>query len=344
MPQRERIDLGDVAAWPNLEAALWQAARGKRARPDVAAFLADAQPGLNRLRAALLDGRLPDGSLRRFAIRDPKPRIIHAAPFIDRIAHHALVRLMESRLERALLPTSFACRPGRGVHAALQHAQALIRQRPTAWTLKLDVEHFFPNIEHARLLALLQRRFKGSAMRLVEAVVHGHASAPGRRLPIGSLTSQHFANQYLGELDRAALARPECLAHLRYMDDVVLWCPSLDTARALHEYLAGFASHILALKLKPPAIQRCDRGLALCGMRLGPRGIRLGLRRQRSWRQHWRAARERWLSGIDDDNAHQRACDMLRALAMPAEAARWQRGVIARWPLEVHGWMPEPAP
>ena len=344
MPQRERIDLYDVAAWPNLEAALWQAARGKRARPDVAAFLADAQPGLNRLRAALQGGRLPDGSLRRFAIRDPKPRIIHAAPFIDRIAHHALVRLMEPRLERALLPTSFACRPGRGVHAALLYAQDLMRQRPLAWTLKLDVEHFFPNIEHVRLLALLRRRFKGSAMRLVENIVHGHASAPGRGLPIGSLTSQHFANQYLGELDRAALARPECLAHLRYMDDLVLWCPSLDAARALHGYLAAFARDDLALTLKPPAIQRCDRGLALCGMRLGPRGIRLGLRRQRAWRQHWRAARERWLGGVDADNAHQRACDMLRALALPASAARWQRGVMAHWPVDADGRLPEPGP
>jgi hypothetical protein len=89
MPKRQRIDLADVAAWPNLEAALWQAARGKRSRPDVAAFLADAPARLAQVQAALLAGRLPDGRLRSFAIRDPKLRTIHAAPFADRVAHHA---------------------------------------------------------------------------------------------------------------------------------------------------------------------------------------------------------------------------------------------------------------
>lgn len=329
MPQRDRIDLADVAAPPNLAAALWAAARGKRSRPDVAAYLADAPQQLDRLHQALLQARLPDGRLHRFAIGDPKPRIIHAAPFADRVAHHALARLMAPRLERALVPTSFACRPGLGVHAALLHAQALIARWPLAWTLKLDVEHCFPNIDHARLLALLQRRFKGSALGLVAAVVQGHASAPGRGLPIGSLTSQHFANQYLGELDRAALARPECQAHLRYMDDLVLWCPSLAAARDLHAHLDSFTTEVLALKLKPPVIQRADRGLALCGMRLGPRGIRLGLRRQRAWRAQCRAALWRFDQGLDDEPAHQRVCDQLRALALPARPVRWQQAVLA---------------
>ena len=252
----------------------------------------------------------------------------------------ALVRLMEPRLERALVPTSFACRPGRGVHAALLHAQANMQRTPMGWTLKLDVEHCFPNIDHARLLALLHRRFKGSAMRLIETIVHAHATAPGRGLPIGSLTSQHFANQFLGELDRAALVQSECLAHVRYMDDVVLWCTSLAGARALHVYLAQFACDVLGLRLKPPIIQRCDKGLALCGMRLGPRGIRLGVRRQQTWRRYWYVARQRWQQGPDDDRAHQRACDTLRAMALPAKAARWQWSVLARKPFEAQVYEP----
>lgn len=189
MPQRQRIDLADVAAWPNLEAALWQAARGKRSRPDVAAFLADAPARLAEVQAALLAG---------------------------------------------------------------------------------------------------------------------HASAPGRGLPIGSLTSQHLANQFLGELDRAALAHPACLRHARYMDDIVLWCAGRAQAQALLAALQA-AVAVLGLQFKPPRMQPVARGLRLCGFRLGPQGLRFGLRRQRAWRAAWLQARWRWQQGLDDDAAHLRA-------------------------------------
>ena len=97
---------------------------------SLAAFMADAPAQLARVQEALLAGRLPDGRLRVFAIQDPKPRLIHAAPFADRVAHHALMRQMAGRLEQALVPTSFACRPGLGLHAALLHAQRQMLAQP----------------------------------------------------------------------------------------------------------------------------------------------------------------------------------------------------------------------
>ena len=295
MPRRARIDLSDVAAWDNLEVALWSAARRKRTRPDVAAFLAAGPRALARVQQALLAGRLPDGGGHGFRIRDPKPRLIHAATFPDRVAHHALMRLLEPRLEQALVPTSFACRPGRGVHAALRHAQACAQRWP--WHLKLDVRHYFPAIPHAPLLALLARRFKGSALILVQRILEGHQDSPGRGLPIGALTSQHFANQYLGEADRFALARPECRAHLRYMDDLVLWCVGRTEGRALHRALARFCGERLGLELKPPVLMPVSAGLGLCGMRVYPGTIKLGRRRKRRWKQcrrHWEG---RWSRG-----------------------------------------------
>lgn len=330
MPQRVRIELADVAARPNLEQALWRAARGKRARPDVAVLLADAESQLGRIAQALRQGRLPDGRLRAFAIRDPKPRIIHAAPFVDRVAHHALINLLAPRLEQALVPSSFACRPGLGVHRALLAAQQHMHGHVDGWVLKLDVAHCFPTIAHDRLLALLARRMKGSAFALVEHIVHAHCAAPGHGLPIGSLTSQHFANQFLGELDRAALAHPACLAHVRYMDDLLLWCRSRADALVLLQVMQDFAERQLGLALKPPLLQRCRVGVPFCGLHLGPRGLRLGTRRRRAWPRQWLLARARWQGGLDDDLAHQRRCDALRSLVWPAQPQRWQRGVLAR--------------
>lgn len=330
MPRRLRIDLCDIAAWGNLEAALWAAARGKRSRPDVAAFLADAERNLARVGDALLAGRLPDGGCDRFRIHDPKPRIIHAAPFPDRVAQHALMRLMEPVLERALVPTSFACRPGLGVHAALAHAQACARRWP--WTLKLDVRHYFPAIPHERLLALLERRIKGSALVLVRHIVEAHGDTPGHGLPIGALTSQHFANQYLGEADRHALALGACRGHLRYMDDIVLWCEDRAAGRALHREMAAFCSERLGLELKPPVLTPSTAGLGLCGMRVYPGTIKLGRRRRRAFRErrrHWEAC---WRRGEIDDAGLQRAYASLTAMTLPADAREFRRRELARRP------------
>ena len=330
MPRRQRIELADVAASPNLDAALWAAARGKHARPDVAAFVADAPAHLARVQQALLAGRLPDGRLRVFAIQDPKPRLIHAAPFADRVAHHALMRLMEPRLEQALVPTSFACRPGLGLHAALLHAQRRMLAQPAGWVVKLDVWHCFPQLPHHAVLALLARRFKGGALRLAEAIVRGFEALPGSGcgLPIGSLTSQHFANQYLGEIDRFALAQPACTGHARYMDDVLLWCASRDHALALADAVAGFCGASLGLRLKPPVLAPVQAGLAFCGMRLGPHGLRPGRRRQRAWAGRWRALKADWQAGALDEAQAQQRCEVLRALCLPARPLAWQRGVM----------------
>jgi RNA-directed DNA polymerase len=330
MPRRLRIELADLAAWDNLAPALWAAARAKRARPDVAAFLADAPRQLLRVRSALLAGRMPEGRFRRFAICDPKARIIHAAPFPDRVAHHALVRLLEPRLEQALVPTSFACRPRLGVHAALRHAQRCARRWP--WYLKLDVEHYFPTLPHGPLLALLARRFKGSVLGLIQRLVAGHEDAPGRGLPIGALTSQHFANQYLGEADRYALACPECRAHARYMDDTVLWCASRAEGRRLHRAMEAFCTEALDLRLKPPCLMPSRAGLGFCGMRVYPGTIKLGRRRQRRWRQrraHWE---ELWWRGEIGEAELQRACASLHSMTLPADARGWRRKELERHP------------
>lgn len=330
MPRRTRIDLQDVAAWDNLEAALWAAARGKCARPDVAAFLAGAPRELARIQMALLAGRMPEGWFRSFAIRDPKPRIIHAAPFPDRVAHHALIRLLEPRLEQALVPTSFACRPGLGVHAAIRHAQSCCRRWP--WYLKLDVEHYFPNLPHDRLLALLARRFKGSVMDLIRCLVADYHAEPGRGLPIGALTSQHFANQYLGEADRFALSRPECRGHVRYMDDIVLWCDSRADGMALHRAVTEFVTEALGLRLKPPCLMPVSAGLGYCGMRIYPGVVKLGLRRRRAWRgrrRHWEGL---WRQGEIDEGELQQAYASLHAMTLPADSLGWRQTQLLRHP------------
>src|SRR5208337_3310696 len=108
----------------NLMLAAKRAAAGKRIRPDVARFLLDLETEVFQIRRALLDETYRPGPYRSFEITDPKPRLISAAPFRDRVVHHALTQVLQPVFEKRFSRDSFACRAGMGTHAALDRAKA----------------------------------------------------------------------------------------------------------------------------------------------------------------------------------------------------------------------------
>lgn len=316
MARTDRLDLASIAAYDNVAAALHRAAQGKRRRPDVVTALARPERTVASLRTALLAGCLPHGTFRSFVIHDPKRRVIHAAPFLDRVAHHALVARMEPTFERVLIDHSYACRPGLGVHAAVRAAQRGFRRH--RFVLHLDVDRYFPSIDHRVVLDQLRRRFRGNGLVLCEAVLDAHRDGPGRGLPIGALTSQHFANHYLNDADRLAQRHPAVGAYLRYMDDLLLFGDDAAALRAAADEIATFCSDALHLRLKRPRLQRTRIGLTFCGVRIRPFSLRPSLRRQRRYRRalsRWEAA---WADGSIDGLGLQRAEDAIDAILQPA--------------------------
>ena len=109
-----------ILSFSNLLAAARRAQKGKRYRPDVLAFHANLEPELFRLQRELEARSYAPGPYRRFHIRDPKPRVISAAPYRDRVVHHALCAVIGPPLERRFLATSYANRVGYGSHRALR--------------------------------------------------------------------------------------------------------------------------------------------------------------------------------------------------------------------------------
>ncbi len=330
--RRTRIELAAVAAIPNLAEATARAARGKRERPAVRAFLADLEGNLEALAAAIRDGRVPRGDYRAFRIRDPKPRLIHAACFPDRVLHHAIMCLAGPVLEQTMTATSFACRPGKGTLAAVQAARAAIQRYP--WYVKVDVKGYFEHIDHEVLLALLARRFKGEAfLELLGRIVHGYAAAPGRGLPIGSLTSQYFANYYLDGLDRLLLEGLGVRAHIRYMDDVLWFCDDREQARATLAQVRDWLAAERRLRLKePPQINRSAHGVGFCGFRVRAGVLLLGRRRRRRYaarRAHWESG---WQSGQLDALGLQRGYDAVHAIVGHAHSRGWRCIDLARSP------------
>ncbi len=327
--KREAICLQALASRDNLLLATWKAARGKHKRPAVVRFLTDLDQRLNRLADAILQAHAPLGRCRRFTIHDPKRREISAACFDDRVLHHAILNLAERRFESMLVDSSFACRPGKGVHAAVAAVQQNLRRYP--WLVQVDIQSYFPSIHHGLLNELLAKRFKGAAfLQLLERIIAaGNLQATGYGLPIGSLTSQHFANAYLDTADRYLLNHREVCAHVWYMDDVVWWCRTREAATDTLHQLREFVWQSRKLTLKSSAqILQSSRGLSFCGFRVR-QGIVLPSSRKLS---RFRAGLARIDTALANAEVHeiqaQRAFDNLLATLTTTQSLAFRQRLL----------------
>src|SRR5262249_18192200 len=149
------------------------------------------------------------------------------------------------------------------------------RQYP--FFLKLDIRKYFDSIDHATLKELLARRFKDRRLlALLGRIIDSYQVAPGKGVPIGSLTSQHFANFYLGWCDRFLNERPAVPGYVRYMDDMALWADSPAQLTAVLQAVQPFLAGRLQLTVKPdPYINRTGGGMDFLGCRLFPTHQRL---------------------------------------------------------------------
>ena len=145
-----------LCSWENLVFAWRKAARGKRGTASVARFEYRAEEQIAELREQLLTGTYRPGRYVHFQLDDPKPRKISAAPFRDRVVHHALCNLIEPRFERLFIAESYANRVGKGTHRATQRLQEFARRY--RYVLRADIVQHFASIDHAILLAILGRQ------------------------------------------------------------------------------------------------------------------------------------------------------------------------------------------
>ncbi len=284
---------GTVVSRTNLWRAWREFRRGKRGRPSVRAFEIVAEREILRLERELGDGRYLPGDYRIIGLREPKKRLIAAAPVRDRVVHHAVHRVLSPRLDRSLIDTVFACLPGRGSHrAVLAFAAALRRYR---YVLNLDVRHYFLSIDRAVLLGLLARRLRERPLiELLRTIADSGAGLyrrrgvprflglepdfppPGCGLPIGNLTSQWWGNLYLSGFDHYAKRELKLPHYQRYMDDAALFSNSRSRLTEAREAARRWLASQRRLKLKDPEAQpRSTAGrFTYLGYRVSRSGIR----------------------------------------------------------------------
>lgn len=304
-----------LVSFDNLHAAYRKARRGKRDRPAVRAFEWRLEAELLALQSALRSGRYRPGAYHIFTLYERKPRLIAAAPFRDRVVHHALLRVIEPSIDRRMITHSFACRRSKGVHAAVDYYQRQSQLYP--YVLKLDIASYFPSIDHQRLKACVRRHIKDpQVLTLIDCLVDTSPVELGRvpcrfdgddlltpqerrcGLPIGNLTSQFLANLFLDRLDHQIKEQLGCGAYLRYVDDLMLLGRSKEQLHRWRDQIAALlADERLLLHPRKAHIYRTAAGIDCLGYQVSPRRRRLradnGFRFRRRLRQFARDYAER---------------------------------------------------
>ncbi len=253
----------DITDFANLLAAARNAMRCKKKTGSILAYFYRLEDEVWALRRALLEKSWQPGPYSTFYIYVPKHRMISAAPFCDRVVHHALMAVIGPLLERSMTGDSWANRKGKGTHQAIGSYQHYLRRY--RYVLKSDIRKFFPSIDHEILKSRLHRVIACPETRwLIDTVIdhsnpqespldyfHGDTLfTPLERrkgLPIGNLTSQFFANYYLNGFDHYVRESLHCKGYVRYVDDCALFS---DSKEALWEWKTQIECYLDGLRLK----------------------------------------------------------------------------------------------
>lgn len=236
----------------NLHRAYLKARHAKRYKRDVMEFSRNLEENLVNIHNHLIWKSYRPGAYRYFTIHEPKERLIAALPFTDRVVQHALCNILEPIHERSMIRDSYACRVGKGVLAGVNRMTQFLRDAHKRWgrvyCLKADVRKYFPSIHHEVMKKLLRRRIAcPDTLCLAYSFIDIPDADVG--LPIGSLTSQIWANVYFDPVDHFI---KECLRvqyYIRYMDDFIILYHDKAALRRMLLDIADFLKNKLRLQL-----------------------------------------------------------------------------------------------
>lgn len=236
-----------ICTLDNLYLAHAKARKGKSRRYGVRLFEKSLDANLRQLQQELIDGTYRTSEYDVFTIHDPKERIVYRLPYRDRIAHHAIMNLLEPIWVSVFITNSYACIKGRGIHGVVKRIKRDLKDvAGTAYCLKLDIRKFYPSIDHDIMKHIVRRKIKDARLlTLLDEIID---SASG--VPIGNYLSQFFANLYLSYFDHW-LKEEKCVKYYyRYADDIVILGPDKEYLHGLFIEMAAYLRDRLNLEVK----------------------------------------------------------------------------------------------
>jgi retron-type reverse transcriptase len=280
-----------VIDFTNFHKAYKDARNCKRYRSSILKFGYNLEENLLALRWKIINKTYRHGRYREFVVTDSKKRIIKAAPFRDRVAHHAVCNIIEPIFERSFIFDSYACRRGKGTHAAIVRLEHFIKELKSClsatksdssktitnrrerdgktqpikiYCLKCDISKYFDNVNHIILIEMIKQKIKDkNVLWLLNEIIESNPNG----IPIGNLTSQLFANIYLNKLDHFVKRELHEKYYIRYMDDFLILGINKEHLYENKERIKFFLRDHLKLELHPKKAEifPIDHGIDFLG-------------------------------------------------------------------------------
>lgn len=265
MAKKHRNLINQITTIENLRLAYEKTARGKKMSFGYLEFKEYAEANLLLIQEELRDGAYKIGDYREFVIYEPKPRLISALDFKDRLVQHALCNVVAPIFEQTLMPQTFACRTGLGTHAGVRFVQSRLRHGQFKYFLKTDYSKYFPSVDRLVLHTMIDRKISCNAtLKILREII----PQEGKGIPIGSLTSQLFANVYGNAADRFIHFDCKQREWARYMDDIVVLGNDKDELLDTFLRLNDFSMQDLKLRIGKWQISSTSRGINFLGYRI----------------------------------------------------------------------------
>lgn len=296
------IPLGDV-----LE-AYFECRKKKRNTYNALAFEKEYERHCVELWQEINSGSYRPSRSIAFIVTKPVKREIFAADFRDRVVHHLIAGRILPLLEERFIDDSYSTRKGKGTLYGIEHVEEHIRKCSENYTrdcyiMKLDIRSFFMKISKQRLYDLTERmlreRYRGSDLPILLYLIRetifnrpekhcirktpkkGWYDLPKDKslfgtdgtcgLPIGNLTSQLLALNFLDELDHLVLEEWNIVHYGRYVDDMVFVHPSKEHLLQIKGKVADWLS-VQGLSLHPRKfyLQHYTKGVLFIGAMILP--------------------------------------------------------------------------
>lgn len=216
---------------------------------------------INTLQQSFLQGTYETSEYTTFKIYEPKERIIFRLPYNpDRVAHHAIMNIMEDFWSKKLLPTSFSCVKTKGVHGVVKYLKKILTNNVegTQYCLKMDCRKYFPSINHEVLKFIITKHIRDKEfLKILYEIIDSpdkylaqHDLPTGVELPIGNFLSQYFANLYIAAYSWSLHYRFKNVYVIIYMDDIVILASNKEVLHQILIYTKNYFNENLKISIK----------------------------------------------------------------------------------------------
>ena len=193
----------------------------------------------------------PNGGVRKLGI----PTVL------DRVIQQAMVQVLSPMFEPYFSEYSYGFRPNRCCQMAIIKALEYFNDGYD-WVVDIDLEKFFDNVPHDRLLRMVSDVVKdGNVVSLVNKFLKAGVMIQGNYedtivgTPQGGPLSPLLSNIMLNKLDKELEARN--LHFTRYADDTIILVKSEKAANRVMESITHFIEKKLGLKVNMTKTKIC---------------------------------------------------------------------------------------